>query len=74
MPDAIWIDRSEELPALARELESQESIGVDTEFLRESTFFPIVALIQISTDDESWLVDPLALTGRVARGAVPSLN
>jgi ribonuclease D len=39
MPDAIWIDRSAELDALARTLAKQPSIGVDTEFLRERTFF-----------------------------------
>src|ERR1700689_2599597 len=37
MPDAIWIDRSAELESLARTLESQSDIGLDTEFLRERT-------------------------------------
>src|SRR6266403_5786657 len=40
MPDAIWMDRDDELPALARTLEPEVLIGVDTEFLRERTFFP----------------------------------
>ena len=46
MPDAIWIDRRDELPPLARTLESHASIGVDTEFLRERTFFPKLCLLQ----------------------------
>ncbi len=48
MPDAIWIDRNHDLPALARDLESQAWIGVDTEFLRERTFFPKLCLLQLS--------------------------
>jgi ribonuclease D len=47
MPDAIWIDRDDELAPLAQKLESQTSIGVDTEFLRERTFFPKLCLLQL---------------------------
>jgi len=63
MPDAIWIDRSDELPALARELESQESIGVDTEFLRERTFFPKLCLLQLSAAGRIWCIDTLRVGG-----------
>jgi ribonuclease D len=34
-------------------------IGVDTEFMREKTFFSQLCLVQISTDDEIYCVDPL---------------
>ena len=59
MPDAIWVDRQEELSGLARTLESQSLIGVDTEFLRERTFFPKLCLLQISADGGIWCVDTL---------------
>jgi ribonuclease D len=59
MPDAIWIDRSAELDALARALEQQSSIGVDTEFLRERTFFPKLCLLQLSAAGQVWCVDTL---------------
>jgi ribonuclease D len=59
MPDAIWIDGSAELPALARTLEQQSSIGVDTEFLRERTFFPKLCLLQLSAAGQIWCVDTL---------------
>src|SRR5476649_2563226 len=62
MPDAIWIDRSDELPALARILEEQEWIGVDTEFLRERTFFPKLCLLQLTAAGQIWLVDTLRLS------------
>src|SRR6267154_600530 len=59
MPDAIWVDRNEELPALARTLESQSMIGVDTEFLRERTFFPKLCLLQLAAGGDIWCVDTL---------------
>jgi len=61
MPDAIWIDRSDELDSLARALESQASIGLDTEFLRERTFFPKLCLLQLSTPGQIWCVDTLRI-------------
>jgi ribonuclease D len=59
MTEAIWIDRSGELAALARALESQASVGLDTEFLRERTFFPKLCLLQLSAAGQVWLVDTL---------------
>lgn len=59
MPEAIWIDRSDELEALAQKLEPQSSIGVDTEFLRERTFFPKLCLLQLSAAGQIWCVDTL---------------
>lgn len=50
----------EEASALAQILSSHSMIALDTEFIRETTFFPIVALIQVATETESWLIDPLA--------------
>ncbi|HEY2783257.1 MAG TPA: ribonuclease D [Steroidobacteraceae bacterium] len=63
MPDAIWIDRSDELAALAQALDSQESIGLDTEFLRERTFFPKLCLLQLSAGGRIWCVDTLKVGG-----------
>lgn len=40
-----------------------EAIGVDTEFVRERTYFPIPGLLQFSDGVEVWLVDPVALKG-----------
>jgi ribonuclease D len=44
---------------LARTLESQSLIGVDTEFLRERTFFPKLCLLQLSANGGIWCVDTL---------------
>lgn len=59
MPDAIWIDRDDELQALALRLSRLEAIGVDTEFLRERTFFPKLCLLQIAAGGEVWCIDAL---------------
>jgi ribonuclease D len=61
MPDAIWIDRDGELSKLARQLESEACLGVDTEFLRERTFFPKLCLLQISAGAGIWCIDTLRL-------------
>jgi ribonuclease D len=72
MPDAIWVDRNDELPALARILESQPLIGVDTEFLRERTFFPKLCLLQLSAGGQIWCVD--TLRGGSLDALVPALT
>jgi ribonuclease D len=72
MPDAIWIDRNDELPALARTLESQSFIGVDTEFLRERTFFPKLCLLQLAAGGDIWCVD--TLRGGSLNPLVPALT
>lgn len=59
MPDAIWVDREEELPALAGRLDTEALIGVDTEFLRERTFFPKLCLLQIGAGRHIWCIDAL---------------
>jgi ribonuclease D len=59
MPDAIWVDRDDQLPALAHALAAQNSIGLDTEFLRERTFFPKLCLLQLAAGGALWCVDTL---------------
>ncbi|HUX74536.1 MAG TPA: ribonuclease D [Steroidobacteraceae bacterium] len=63
MPEAIWIDTDEEIGALAQRLSTHAHIGVDTEFLRERTFFPKLCLLQIAAGDGLWCVD--AMRGRL---------
>src|ERR1700692_1106963 len=72
MPDAMWIDRENELPALAQTLKAQASIGVDTEFLRERTFFPKLCLLQLSAAGRIWCVDTLRLANTA--GLMPVLT
>ncbi|MCM2323462.1 MAG: HRDC domain-containing protein [Oligoflexia bacterium] len=48
---------ADEILALADSLRQRDTIAFDTEFIRETTFFPIVEIIQVATEEESWLVD-----------------
>jgi ribonuclease D len=50
----------EEISELAAKLSEKTVISFDTEFIRENTFYPIVEIIQVATDEESWLVDAAA--------------
>lgn len=59
--DSLFIDTPGELAALCEQLRGQDWIAVDTEFLREKTYFPQLCLIQIATADICACIDPLAL-------------
>jgi ribonuclease D len=61
MPDAIWIDRDAQLPAVAALLGGQRWIGLDTEFMRERTFFPKLCLLQLAAGGRIWCIDTLNL-------------
>jgi len=57
------LNQSSEVDAMCDAIRSGSGdISVDTEFIREKTFFPALALIQVATEDEVWLLDPLALS------------
>ncbi|MBC7693595.1 MAG: HRDC domain-containing protein [Methylotenera sp.] len=45
---------------MSAKLREHDIIAFDTEFIRETTFYPCVEIIQIATDEESWLVDAQA--------------
>ncbi len=50
-----------EFVELAETLASTERFALDTEFHRERTYYPQVALVQIAWDDTTVLIDPLAV-------------
>lgn len=56
-----WIDTDEDFAALVDVLETKPVYGFDTEFHRERTYFPHLALIQLSWDEGVAVVDPLAI-------------
>ncbi|HZY13495.1 MAG TPA: ribonuclease D [Beijerinckiaceae bacterium] len=54
------ITSTDELASVCRRLAAHPFVTVDTEFLRETTFWPKVCVIQLASDDESVAVDALA--------------
>ena len=57
MPQYQFVEESD---SLVSALQAQEQIAVDTEFMRERTYFAQLCLTQIATPDEIWCVDPLS--------------
>jgi ribonuclease D len=54
------ITTTAELSALCQTLAKSDFVAVDTEFLREQTFWPLLCLIQLASPDAEAIVDPLA--------------
>src|SRR6185312_5784022 len=62
MSDAFqYIDTPAALEALCAKLKGQPWIAVDTEFMRERTYYPELCLVQVATDEVVACIDPLAL-------------
>lgn len=57
MSEPLWIDQPGEL--LRRLQDAPPRIGLDTEFIRERTYWPRLALVQMAVGDDILLVDPL---------------
>lgn len=57
----MYISNLDDLEAFCGRAANERVLAVDTEFLREKTFFPRLCLIQLATPHESVAVDPLAI-------------
>jgi len=57
----MWIDTDVALNALIDEVVVSDRYALDTEFHREKTYYPKLALLQIRIADTTALVDPLAV-------------
>jgi len=54
------ITKSEDLRALVDRLSDQPFVAVDTEFMRENTYWPDLCLIQVASSEEAAGIDPKA--------------
>jgi ribonuclease D len=54
------ITTSQELASLVDRLRQEPFIAVDTEFMRENTYWPVLCLIQVASTHEAAAIDPLA--------------
>ena len=60
MPDYAFVDQPD---TLSRHLSNSSRLGIDTEFMREKTYFAQLCLVQVSSQDGIWCVDPLSGNG-----------
>ena len=63
MPHYQFVDQPDTLEAI---LARQAHLGVDTEFMRERTYFAQLCLLQIATPEEIYCVDPLTEAGKLS--------
>lgn len=54
------IETTADLKALAEELSTAPYLALDTEFMRDSTYWPKLCLLQIAAPDVAAIIDPLA--------------
>jgi len=59
--DIRYIDSAAELASFCAQLAAADWMALDTEFLREKTYYPRLCLLQIATPDSIACIDPLAL-------------
>ena len=56
----VTLTTTDGLAAFCERMASETFITVDTEFLRETTYYPKLCLIQVAGADEAVLIDPMA--------------
>ncbi len=59
--DFDYIDSDEALREFRAAVRNDECCALDTEFVREKTYYPQLALIQIATDSRQACIDPFAV-------------
>lgn len=60
----VLIETEDALDALCDELAGEPLLAIDTEFFRETSYFPHLGLVQIASPDRIACVDPLAFDAR----------
>ncbi len=57
----MYITQERELKEFCSRLQGARRIAVDAEFIRERTYFPILALVQVASDDICAAIDPIEI-------------
>lgn len=61
MSDSLYIDSAAALADLCQQLQGSPWITLDTEFLREKTYYPKLCLVQVANADVIACIDPLSI-------------
>ena len=57
----MYISTYEELSAFCERARAFDAVAIDTEFLRERTYHPLLCLVQVATPEECAAIDPIAI-------------
>lgn len=68
--DYWWVDSPEELQTLVERMGTAHLVAIDTEFMREKTYYPQLCLIQVAFNDTVALIDAIALNDLTPLAAV----
>ncbi len=68
------IREASEIRDLVGVLSQETMISFDTEFIRESTFFPMIEILQVATATDSWLIDARYFKNKDPEGIQPLLD
>ena len=74
MPDPVLIDTVEALAALCDRLRAEPVVTVDTEFMRERTYWPKLCLAQVAGPHDAAAIDALADAAVAANSAVENIG
>ena len=59
-PVPVLITSTEELTSALAEMAGADFVAVDTEFMRETTYYPKLCLVQLCANEKTVCIDPLA--------------
>ena len=65
MNEIQFVDSVAELQLLCQKMKQESWLAIDTEFLREKTYYPKFCLLQIATLEWVACIDPIALEGEM---------
>ncbi len=54
------VTQSDDLSDVCQKIDRKKSFAIDLEFIPENTYRPVLCLIQVATDNEAFIIDPLA--------------
>lgn len=57
-----YIDTDNQLASFCKQAASADTLAIDTEFMREKTYFPRLCLLQVATREQIACIDPLAIS------------
>ena len=59
--DALYIDTQSEFESFVQSAQEADVLAIDTEFMREKTYYPRLCLLQMATDEQVVIVDPFQI-------------